>query len=92
MFRRATVIADPPSGDYILSPTGFSWNVRRSNGDGSVMGLSSGERDKHKALAMVLRLAEGDGTDAWETVGTGVFWLVKRCRPASDRAAAGRSA
>jgi hypothetical protein len=30
MLRRPTLTATPPDGDYILSPTGYSWNVRRS--------------------------------------------------------------
>jgi hypothetical protein len=44
------------------------------------MSISAGERNKKIALATLLSLAEGDKTDAWETVGTGSFWLIKRYR------------
>ena len=81
MFRRETLTDNPPDGDFILSPTGFSWNVRRSLGDGSVQSIAAGERKKAVALASLISRAEADQTDAWETVGTGVFWLVRRFRP-----------
>ena len=81
MWRRETLTINPPDGDYILSPTGYSWNVRRSIGDGSVQSITAGERKKALALASLLSLAEADKTDAWETVGTGVFWLLQRFRP-----------
>lgn len=81
VIRREILTATPPSGDYILSPTGFSWSVCRSQGDGSGVSISAGERNKTRALATVFLLAEGDKADAWETVGTGSFWLIKRCRP-----------
>jgi hypothetical protein len=80
MLRRETLSAHPPHGDYILNPTGYSWNVRRSIGGGSVQSITAGERKKAVALASVLSLAEADKTDAWETVGTGVFWLLRRFR------------
>jgi hypothetical protein len=82
MFRRETLTANPPDGDYILSPTGYSWNVRRSIGNGSVQSITAGERKKPLALASLLSLAEADKTDAWETVGTGEFWLLRRFRRA----------
>ena len=82
MFRRETLTANPPDGDYILSPTGYSWNVRRSIGDGSVQSITAGERKKAVALASLLSLAEADKSDAWETVGTGEFWLLRRFRRA----------
>jgi hypothetical protein len=79
-MRRDIFTANPPRGDYFLSPTGLTWGVRRTNGNGSAMSISNGERDKKRALATLLSLAEGDKTDAWETVGTGSFWLIKRYR------------
>ena len=80
-MRRETLTSHPPDGDYILSPTGYSWNVRRSLGDGSVQSIAAGERKKALALARLISLAEADKTDAWETVGTGVFWLLRSFRP-----------
>jgi hypothetical protein len=85
MFRRETLTANPPDGDFILSPTGYSWNVRRSLGDGSALIIAEGERKKAVALASLISLAEADKTDAWETVGTGVFWLLRRFRPSFAR-------
>ena len=81
MFRRETLTANPPNGDFILSPTGYTWNVRRSLGDGSAASVIAGERNKAIARAGLLSLAETDKTDAWETAGTGVFWLLRRFRP-----------
>ena len=83
MFRRRVFTARPPDGDYILSPTGFTWAIGRSNLDGSRMQMTTGEREKNVALATLLMLADGDGTDAWETVGAGSYWLVKRYRTAN---------
>jgi hypothetical protein len=85
MFRRETLTANPPNGDFILSPTGYSWNVRRSLGDGSAASIVAGERNKAIARAGLMSLAETDKTDAWETAGTGVFWLLRRFRPALAR-------
>ena len=81
MFRRETLTADPPDGDYILSPTGYSWNVRRSLGNGSAQSLAAGERRRAVALASLISRAEADRTDAWETIGTCVFRLLRRFRP-----------
>ena len=81
MFRRETLTANPPNGDFILSPTGYTWNVRRSLGDGSAASVIAGERNKAIARAGLMSLAETDKTDAWETAGTGVFWLLRRFRP-----------
>ena len=81
MFRRQILTANPPEGDFILSPTGYSWNVRRSLGHGSVQSIVAGERKKDVALASLISLAAAHKTDAWETVGTGVFWLLQRFRP-----------
>ena len=85
MFRRDTLTANPLPGDFILSPTGYSWNVRRSLGDGSVQSIAAGERKKTVALASVMSRAEADKTDAWETVGIGVFWLLRSFRPLVGR-------
>jgi len=79
-MRRDVFTAHPPHGDYILSPTGFTWDVRRATGNGSVMSISTGERNRKAALASLLVLAEGDKADAWETAGTGSFWLLQRYR------------
>ena len=81
VFRRETLTTIPPDGDFILSPTGYSWNVRRSLGNGSVQSISEAERKKAVALGNLISLAESNKTDAWETVGTGVFWLLRRFRP-----------
>ena len=81
MFRRAILTANPPDGDFILSPTGYSWNVRRSLGNGSVQSIVAGERKKDVALARLISLAAAHTTDAWETVGSDVFWFLQRFRP-----------
>lgn len=80
VIRRDIVTASPPRGDYILSPTGLTWNISRSNGNGSVMSISVGGRNRKIGLATLLSLAERDKADAWETTGTGPFWLIKRYR------------
>ena len=80
MFRRRVFTDRPPDGDYILSPTGLTWGIGRSNVDGSLMQMTAGERKKNVALATLLMLADSDGADAWETVGTGSYQLVKRYR------------
>ena len=64
VVQRETVTVQPLEYDYILGTTGFSWNVRRSNGKGAVSSISEGIRDKRKALLQVLSLAEADHTDA----------------------------
>jgi hypothetical protein len=79
VIRRDIFSAQPPRGDYILSPTGLTWNIRRANDNGSVMSIGT-ERDWKTALATLLSLAEGDKADAWETAGTGSFRLIKRYR------------
>lgn len=80
MIRRDIFTAHPPRGDYILSPTGLTWGVRRTNGNGSAASISAGERDRKTALATLFSLAEADQADAWETAGTDSFRLVKRSR------------
>lgn len=84
MFHRKMLTAQPPNGDYILRPTGYSWSVHRSNGNGAAHSISEGDRNRQTALAKLLSLAEADQADAWETVGNGVFWRVKRFRPADS--------
>jgi hypothetical protein len=74
------VTARPVDGDYILSPTGYSWNVRRSNGDGTVQSVFEGERDKKVARAQVISRADTDKTDAWQSTSPGEFWLLKGFR------------
>jgi hypothetical protein len=80
MLHRKVFTDRPPDGDYILSPTGFTWSIGRSNVDGSLMQMTAGERKRNVALSALLMLADRDGADAWETVGTGSYWLVKRYR------------
>jgi hypothetical protein len=80
-IRRAVFTASPPKGDYVLSPTGYTWNVRLSNGDGSAQSLFAGARDRDVALSHLVSLADADGTDAWETASSGSFWLIARYRP-----------
>jgi hypothetical protein len=69
----------------VLSPTGYTWNVRLSNGDGSAQGLFAGARDRTVALSHLVSLADADGTDAWETAGSGSFRLIARYRPPPAR-------
>ena len=78
---RDTMTTQPAEHDYILSTTGFSWNVRRSNGSGAVFSVSEGHRDRKTAVARALSLGTADRTDVWETVGTGVFSRLGRFRP-----------
>jgi hypothetical protein len=82
MTHRDTLIAQPPAGDYILRPTGFSWSVRRSTGAGAARCVAEGSRDRQAALAILLSLAEADHADAWETTGNDVFWRLRQFRPA----------
>jgi hypothetical protein len=87
-IRRAVFTALPPKGDYVLSPTGYSWNVRRSNGDGGFQSIFAGERVRSFALSHLVSLADSSGTDAWETAGSGSFWLIARFRRClADRSA-----
>ena len=77
-IRRAVFTASPPKGDYVLSPTGYSWNVSRSNGDGSAQRLFAGARDRAVALSYVVSLADANGSDAWESSGSSSFSLIAR--------------
>ncbi|HEY5616729.1 MAG TPA: hypothetical protein VIK60_02230 [Vicinamibacterales bacterium] len=80
-MRRQIFTARPTRGDYILGSTGVSWHVDRTNGDGAVMRISAGERNRKIALASLLSLAEGDKADAWEPFGNNSYRLIERHRP-----------
>jgi len=80
-MRRAVFTTLPPQGDYVLSSTGYSWNIRQSNGDGAYLSISAGGRLRTRALADLVSLANSNRTDAWETAGNGSFWLIARSRP-----------
>lgn len=79
-MHRDRLTTNPPQGDYILSPTGLTWNVLRRNAHGGGEGISVGDRDKQTALARLLSLAAAERVDGWETAGTGIFWRVTRFR------------
>ena len=80
MIRRDVFIVRPPSGDYILSATGLTWGIGRSNVDGSLLQMFAGERQKSVALAKLFMLADRDGAMRGRPVGSGSFRLVKRYR------------
>lgn len=84
-IRREVLTSAPLDGDYILGSTGYSWNVRRSLGDGSVQSITEGGRDKAAAVARLVSLADAAKTDAWEHEGTGVFRLLHRFRASFAR-------
>jgi hypothetical protein len=79
-MRRDVFTAHPPDGDYILSSTGYTWDVRRATGNGSGMRIAVGERNRKVALTAMRTLAERDQADAWETSGSDSFRLVTRPR------------
>ncbi len=79
-MRRDMLTTEPREGDYILSPTGLTWNVLRSIGGRSGASISVGDRDRKTALARLRLLAEADSADGWETAGTGLFWQITRFR------------
>lgn len=83
VFRRDVFTTRPQPGDYVLSPTGLTWGVRRTTENGGSMSLSAGEPDRKVALAALFSLADGDKVDAWEPVGPESFRLLRRSR-ASD--------
>jgi hypothetical protein len=82
-IHRAVFTALPLKGDYVLSPTGYSWNVRQSNGDGSVRSILAGVRDRTLARERLMALAGADKTDAWEIAGADLFRLVAAFRPSA---------
>ena len=77
---RDILTTEPRAGDYILSPTGLTWNILRSNGDQSRKSISVGDRDKKAAIVKLRSLTEADQADGWETAGTGLFWQISRFR------------
>jgi hypothetical protein len=79
-LRRAIFTNAPLDGDYILTSSGYSWNLRRSDGDGSAQSVADGERGKAVAMAQLSSLAAAARTDAWERIGTGEFSLLRRFR------------
>lgn len=70
----------PREGDYVISPTGLTWNVLRSNGVDGGTSISVGAPDRKTALARVRSLTETDQSDGWETAGKGIFRQVTRFR------------
>jgi len=80
-IRREIYTAMPPSGDYILTLTGYSWNVGRSHGDGTVDLIGAGERENAVALATMIPLADAAQHRLLERLGAGVFPLRRRLRP-----------
>jgi hypothetical protein len=79
-MRRDLLTTNPREGDYILSPTGLTWNVLRSTGGRGGTSISTGDREKKTALARLRVLTETDRADGWETSGTGLFWQIARFR------------
>ena len=90
MMRRETITSQPAERDYVLSPTGFSWSVRRSNGRAAAYSVSEGHPDRQAGLTTLLSLSQADRTDAWETLAPGVFRLVQRFRDGADQPAVSR--
>jgi len=84
MMRRDIFISNPPQGDYILNPGGFTWHVRRATDGESMLSISVDDRTRKGAVARMLALAEADQTDAWENEG-GSFRLLKRFRSSSGQ-------
>lgn len=80
LFHREIFTTRPQRGDYVLSPTGLTWDVRRTNEDGGSMSVSVGEPDRKVALAAIVSLARSDKADAWEPVGPESFRLLRRHR------------
>lgn len=81
VFRRDVFTTRPRQGDYVLSPTGLTWGVRRTNENGGSISVSVGEPDRKVALAAMFSLANSDKADAWEPVGPESFRLLRRYRP-----------
>jgi hypothetical protein len=77
-MRRDVYATVLPSGDYVLTSTGVTWNVDRAHGDGNVSRISAGERDRSVAVRALRSLAERDGTDTWVESGIGFYCLVDR--------------
>jgi len=76
----ATYIVRPVEGDYILSFTGFSWNILRRTGHDSAMSISTGDANRKTALARIRTLTETDRADGWEADGPDLFRQITRFR------------
>jgi hypothetical protein len=70
----------PVEGDYILSFTGFSWNILRRTGHDSGMSISTGDKDRKTGLGRVRALTEADHADGWEADGPDLFRQITRFR------------
>ena len=79
-MHRDVYTARPVVGDYILSFTGLTWNVLRHAGDGAAMSVSTGDRDRKKALERVRSRSEAEGADGWEAGGDNLFRQIVRFR------------
>ena len=79
-MANATFTAHPIEGDYILSFTGFSWNILRRTGHDSAMSVSTGDKNRKTALARIRSLTEIDSADGWEADGPDVFRQITRFR------------
>ena len=76
----ATYIVHPVEGDYILSFTGFSWNILRRTGHDGAMSISTGDANRKTALARIRSLSETDHADGWEADGPDLFRQIIRFR------------
>ena len=72
-----TFTAQPIEGDYILSFTGFSWNILRRTGHESAMSISAGDKNRKTALARIRSLTETDGADALQEISRLISWLTR---------------
>ena len=79
-MANATFTAHPIEGDYILSFTGFSWNILRRTGHDSAMSISTGDANRKTALARIRSLTETDRADGWEADGPDLFRQITRFR------------
>jgi hypothetical protein len=79
-MANATFTAHPIEGDYILSFTGFSWNILRRTGHDSGMSISTGDANRKTALARIRSLSETDHADGWEADGPDLFRQIIRFR------------
>jgi hypothetical protein len=79
-MRAPTYTAHPIEGDYILSFTGFTWNIARRIGIDSGMSISTGDKDRKTGLARIRTLTETDHADGWEADGPNLFRQITRFR------------
>jgi hypothetical protein len=73
----------PAAGDYVLSPSGISWNVDRVTDRGSVLRVAAGERARDAAMTALRSRAEHDKVDAWQSEGPESYRLIAQRRPAA---------